>query len=121
MDSQAHVRAALRFVQLADAFPVEQDSLARSEMLWCAAAHIVKAIAKTQRPRWPNRSHDDLFRAAERVAGLLSEPRVEDDFKAAGRLHRNMYEDFMGRRAIANAERRVRRLVNRVVEHITQL
>ena len=119
MDSQAHVRAALRFLLIADSFTVERDLLAKSEMLWCAAAHIVKALAIIQRPRWPNRSHDDLFRAAGRAASFLGEPGVEDDFRAAVRLHRNMYEGFMGRRAIANAERRVRRLVNRIDDYIT--
>lgn len=119
MDSQAHVKVALRFLLLADFFTIEQDPLAKSEMLWCAAAHIVKAISIIQRPHWSNRSHDDLFRAAERAANLLGEPRVEDDFRAAGRLHRNMYEGFMGRRAIANAERRVRRFANRIDDYIT--
>ena len=118
MDPQAHAAAALRFLALADVFTFDQDPLARSEMLWCGAAHAMKAVAMMQSPRWPNRSHDDLFRVATRVADLLNEPVVEADFRVASRLHRNMYEGFMGRRAFANAERRVRRLVNRMVNRI---
>ena len=121
MDTEDHVRAAFRFLALADSPTLERDVLARSEMLWCAAAHIVNAVAKTQRPHWPNRSHDDLFPIAERIAGLWNAPSVEDDFRAANRLHRNMYEGFMGGRAFANAERRVRRLVNYIAAHIDLL
>ncbi|MYC34198.1 MAG: hypothetical protein F4X64_13620 [Chloroflexi bacterium] len=118
LNALAHVRAALRFLELADSFSVERDPLAKSEMLWCAAAHIMKAIAVTQRPIWPNRRHRDLFGIAVRIESLWSEAGIEDDFKAAERLHRNMYEGFMGRRAFANAEGRVRRLVNRMVNRI---
>lgn len=118
MDSQAHIRAAFRFLTLASAFTIEQDPLAKSEMLWCAASHSMKAVAKMPRRPWPNRSHNDLFRTAERIANRWNQPSVADDFMAASRLHRNMYEGFMGRRAFANAERRVRRLVNHVAAQI---
>ena len=87
-------------------------------MLWCAAAHIIKAIAVTQRPIWPNRRHSDLLGVAVRITTLWNEPSIEDDFDAAERLHRNMYEGYMGRRAFANAERRVRSLVNLVAHRI---
>ena len=118
MSGQAHVRAAFPFLQLADFFTLEQDPLARSEMLWCAAAHVMKAVAITQRPRWADRRHADLLVVAVRIGSLWNEPNIEDDFKAAERLHRNMYEGFMGRRAFTNAERRVRRLVNRAARRI---
>ena len=119
MNTAAHIRAAFRFLQLADTFSYERDPLAKSEMLWCAAAHIVKARAVMQRPNWPNRSHADLLDVAIRIGRLWSEPIIEDDFNAAERLHRNMYEGFMGRRAFANAERRVRRMVNRIAARLS--
>ena len=74
MDSRAHVRTALRFLLLADLFTVERDPLARSEMLWCAAAHVMKAIAKSQRRIWPNRSHDDLFASLKGLAAFSENP-----------------------------------------------
>ena len=119
MSATAHIRAASRFLQLANSFSFERDPLAKSEMLWCAAAHIMKAIAVTQQPNWPNLSHADLLAIATRIGALWSEPTIEDDFNAAERLHRNMYEGFMRRRSFANTERRVRRLVNHVTERIT--
>lgn len=45
MDEHDHIRASLRFLQHAELFSTDQDALARSEMLWCAAAHGVKAFA----------------------------------------------------------------------------
>lgn len=115
MTHQDHIRAAFRFLELADTFDVGQDALAKSEMLWCAAAHVVKAVLSgssgetsaivamnsclTQRPRLTTYS-------------AFLEPN--SDFNIADRLHRNMYEGFMRGDEIADAERRVRRFVNRM-------
>lgn len=116
-----HIRAAFRFLELADAFDVDQDALAKSEMLWCAAAHIVKAVVIQQ--RWRNlshRSHEQLFDAAAEINDVLGIPGAYSDFNIADRLHRNMYEGFMRVDEIADAERRVSGFVNRVANSTTE-
>ena len=114
MEAHDHCRAAFRFLQLAELFTIEQDPLAKSEMLWCAAAHIVKAVAKQE--GWENRTHEQLFDAAAGINDALGIPGAYSDFSTAHRLHQNMYEGFMRDDEIADAESRVCRFVNRVAE-----
>lgn len=115
-----HISAAFRFLELAGALSIEQDALAKSEMLWCAAAHVVKAVVIQQ--QWRNlshRSHEQLFDAAVEINDVLGIPGAYSDFNIADRLHRNMYEGFMRADEIADAEPRVREFVNRVSNAIT--
>ena len=46
MTPQEHIAAALDFLDMADRPVAQQNRLLRSELLWCAAAHAVKAVAK---------------------------------------------------------------------------
>ena len=46
MNPREHIAAALEFLELADGPIAERNRLLRSELLWCAAAHAVKAVAK---------------------------------------------------------------------------
>ena len=46
MNPQEHIAAASNFLELADSSIAQQNRLLRSELLWCAAAHAVKAVAK---------------------------------------------------------------------------
>ena len=112
MNPQEHIAAAFDFLELADNRIAERNLLLRSELLWCAAAHAVKAVAK--RRGWRNESHADLFQ----VVGLLARNRRDSDltdwFKRASRLHRNMYEGEMYEQEIAVAQGQVRRLVQRL-------
>lgn len=93
MNEQDHVQEAFRFLQRARLFTSEEDRLARSEMLWCAAAHIVKAVAVRQ--GWRNRSHNDLFEVAGRISSAIAYPDAISHFNAAANLHKNMYQGFM--------------------------
>ena len=52
MNPREHIAAALDFLALADSPMAQQNRLLRSELLWCAAAHAVKAVAKQQ--GWQN-------------------------------------------------------------------
>ena len=116
MNSEEHIAVALDFLALAEDSPVaQQNRLLRSELLWCAAAHTVKAVAK--RRGWQNRSHDDLFYVTERLAGSV-DVRIETWFRQASLLHRNMYEGEMGEQEIAIAQGRVRRLVHHLSEMV---
>lgn len=117
MNERDHLTAAFRFLQIADALTVERDALARSEMLWCAAAHAVKAIAIQQ--KWDNNIHEDLFDCARKVDRTIGYPDAISDFYEADSLHRNMYRGHMSHRAMTNAETKVRRFVNRVADAIT--
>ena len=108
MTPQDHIAAASDFLKLADSSIAQQNLLLRSELLWCAAAHAVKAVAK--RRGWQNRSHDDLFDVIGHLAGSI-DVRIEIWFRHASHLHRNMYEGDMTDRDIARYQGSVRRLV----------
>ena len=112
MDPRDHITAALNFLQLSDSPIAQQNRLLRSELLWCAAAHAVKAVAKQQ--GWENKSHDDLFHAVRLLAHNRNDPRLIRCFNQASRLHRNMYEGDMNDRAIDRSRRQVRCLVHRL-------
>ena len=110
MNPQEHMAAALDFLALAEVSLVAQKNhLLRSELLWCAAAHAIKSVAK--RGGWQNRSHADLFDVAERLSVGI-DVRIESWFQMASLLHRNMYEGEMGEQEIATAQEQVRRLVH---------
>ena len=114
MQANAHLQAAREFLAAAESYSVSTAPLIKSEMLWCAAAHSVKAAANQY--GWANDSHDDLFRVVQRLARRLSEPRLAAEFKAANGLHRNMYENMYeghlraGR--VLRSDATVRRFVN---------
>ena len=112
MDPEAHITAALDFLRLADIPVAQRNRLLRSELLWCAAAHAVKAVAKQQ--GWRNQSHGDLFQVVGRLARNPGNTRVIYWFNQASRLHRNMYEGEMDGQAITMAQGQVRRLVRRL-------
>lgn len=117
MDTNQHAQEAQRFLQRAGLFTAESDSLARAEMLWCAAAHIVKALA-VQR-RWNNNSHDELFDCVGKIHGAIGYPEAYGHFTEADRLHRHMYQGHMERRALDDAETTVRHFVNRIANAIS--
>ena len=112
MDAHDHIRASLRFLQHAGLFDAEQDALARSEMLWCAAAHSVKAFA-VQRG-WHNDSHDDLFNVAYRINGEIGYSEASAYFNSAASLHNNMYRGFMSRQRLVEEEAKVTEFVNHI-------
>ncbi len=112
MNPAEHIAAALDFLALANGLMRRRNRLLRSELLWCAAAHAVKAVAKQQ--GWQSRSHDDLFQAVRLLSRNLDNGDLRDWFKRASRLHRNMYEGDMHDRAIDRDESRVRSLVHRL-------
>ena len=114
MNPQDHIAAASDFLNLADSSIAHQNRLLRSELLWCAAAHAVKAVAKRRGLR--NSSHDDLFDVIGYLAGSL-DVRTEVWFRHASRLHRNMYEGEMTDGDIARYRSSVYRLV-RLLERL---
>ena len=116
MNPREHIAAALDFLELADGAIAEGNLLLRCELLWCAAAHAVKSVAK--RRGWRNESHGDLFQ----VVKLLMEGHGNHPwsrwFRHASLLHRNMYEGDLDDRAIARYRRQVCRLVHRLAEMV---
>ena len=111
MQASAHIQAAREFLAASDDYSVAAAPLIKSEMLWCAAAHSVKAAANQY--GWTNDRHDDLFRVVQRLARRLSEPRLTAEFKAASRLHENMYEGYLHAGRLTRDAAIVRRFVNR--------
>ena len=112
MDVDEHIEEAFRFLQRARLFTAAPDDLARSEMLWCAAAHIVKAVA-VQRG-WRNDSHNDLFDVAARINRTIGYPQALAHFRSASSLHSNMYRRFILPHRLDTEEAKVRRFVNRI-------
>ena len=113
MNPQEHIAAALDFLALAEDSPIaRQNRLLRSELLWCAAAHCVKAAANQY--GWANASHDDLFRVVRRLARRIAESALRNAFNIASNLHKNMYEGQMSSSQLTRADATVRRFVDRV-------
>ena len=68
------------------------DLLQASEKVWGAVAHYVKSVAR--RRGWPNRSHPDVRKNANRLIDLTDSPRQNGLlFKSMENLHINFYED----------------------------
>ena len=112
MQASAHLQVAQEFLAASESYSVSAAPLIRSEMLWCAAAHSVKAAANQY--GWTNNSHDDLFRVVQRLARRLSEPRLTAEFQSANALHRNMYEGHLRAGRVIRSEATVRRFVSRM-------
>ena len=112
MDADEHIEEAFRFLQRARLFTAARDDLARSEMLWCAAAHIVKAFAV--RRGWRNDNHNDLFDVAARINRTIGYPQALAHFRSASSLHSNMYRRFILPHRLDAEEVKVRRFVNRI-------
>ncbi len=113
MNPHEHIGAALDFLALAEDSPVAQQAiLLRSELLWCAAAHAVKAAAK--RRGWDNETHDGLFRIVRRLSRNPGNNHLPRWFQWASSLHRNMYEGYMDDRGISIGRRQVMQLVHRL-------
>ena len=109
---QAHIETAYQFLNAAESYPAADAPLIKSEMLWCAAAHCVKAAANQY--GLTNASHNDLFRVVRLLARRLSERALPNAFSIASDLHKNMYEGQLDAIDIVNHAATVRRFVNRM-------
>ena len=107
-----HISAAYQFLAAANDYGIAGAPLIRSEMLWCAAAHCVKAAANQY--GWANASHAALFRVTRRLARRLPDPALRSEFAAASDLHKNMYEGQMHTAQLSIADTVVRRFVSRM-------
>ena len=112
MQANVHLETARQFLAAADDYSIDEAPLIKSEMLWCAAAHCVKAAANQY--GWTNASHDDLFRVVRRLTRNLSESRLQKSFYVASRLHKNMYEGHVSVHNVSNYAITIRRFVNRM-------
>ena len=109
---QEHIETAYQFLNAADDYSVSDAALIKSEMLWCAAAHCVKAAANQY--GWTNASHDDLFHVVRSLARRLAEGGLRNAFSIASNLHKNMYEGQMNARQVTRGAATVRRFVDRM-------
>ena len=112
MQPSEHISAAYQFLDASNDYAVAVASLIKSEMLWCAAAHCVKAVANQY--GLANASHADLFRAAQQLARRLPDPSLRSGFSVASDLHKNMYEGQMSAAQLVIAAAVVRRFVIRM-------
>ena len=109
MNPGEHRAAALEFLELTGHSIAVQNRLLLSELLWCAAVHSLKSVAKQR--GWRNNSHDDLFEVTGRLARELNDHSLRRRSRTASRLRRNMHEGGMSDAALARCRRRVRQLV----------
>ena len=116
MDEREHVQAAFHFLEIADTLDTGRGALAKSEMLWCAAAHVAKAIAVQE--RWDHWGHAELFDVAGKIIRHVGYADAFRDFSAADRLHKNMYQGNLSANEILEAESKVRQFVNRVANAV---
>ena len=116
MNKHEHVQAAFHFLAIAATLDTVRDALAKSEMLWCAAAHVAKAIAVQE--QWDNWGHDELFEVAGKIIRHVGYVDAFRDFSAADRLHKNMYQGNLSVGEILEAESKVRQFVNRVADAV---
>ena len=87
-----HQEISARFLKHAEEEFNRGDLLQTSEKSWGAVVHYVKSIARQK--GWPNRSHRDVGKNADRLIALTDDPfRNELLFKALENLHVNFYED----------------------------
>ncbi len=87
-----HQEISARFLKHAEEEFNKGDLLQASEKAWGSVAHYVKSIARQE--GWPNRSHRDVGRNADRLIALTDDPlQNELLFKAVENLHVNFYED----------------------------
>ena len=116
MNKHEHVQAAFRFLEIADTTDTDRDALAKSEMLWCAAAHVAKAIAIQE--HWDHWGHNELFDVAGKIIRHVGYPDAFRDFSVADRLHKNMYQGNLSVGEIVESESKVRQFVNRVANAV---
>ena len=88
-----HAQTALDFLAASDQEFADGDRLQASEKLWGAAGHALMAVAL--RRGWSHGSHYALKEAAERLTDEHDEFRIELQFLAAEKFHRNFYHDNM--------------------------
>ena len=88
-----HAQTALDFLEASDQEFAAGDRLQASEKLWGAASHALMAVAL--RRGWSHGSHYALKEAAERLTDEHDDFKIELQFLAAEKFHRNFYHDNM--------------------------
>ena len=113
MLTEDHAQTALDFLAASDQEFADGDRLQASEKLWGAASHALIAVAK--RRGWSHGSHYALKEAAERLTDEHDEFRIELEFLAAEKFHRNFYNDNLEDFELASDRPKVHNFVHRVL------
>ena len=108
-----HAQTALDFLSASDQEFAEGDRLQASEKLWGAATHALIAVAK--RRGWSHGSHYSLKETAERLTDENDDIRIELEFLAAEKFHRNFYNDNMADFELVSDRPKVHDFVRRVL------
>ena len=78
---------------------------------WGAVAHHVKSVARAR--RWPNRSHRDVVKNAERLVDASDDPEQYLRMLAmVENLHVNFYEEKYGEKRVRQGIDDARRLID---------
>ena len=87
-----HQEISKSFLEHAESEFEKGDLLEASEKAWGAVAHHVKSVARAR--GWPNRSHRDVVKNAERLIDSSNDPRqYVRMFAMVENLHVNFYEE----------------------------
>jgi uncharacterized protein (UPF0332 family) len=90
---EMHLRLSEKELMEAEEFLRKGDLVQASEKAWGAAVQIVKAVAAREGREL--RSHAELWRFVDEVAGRLSDVELRRLWRTANVLHQNFYENWM--------------------------
>nr|WP_193383978.1 PaREP1 family protein [Pyrobaculum ferrireducens] len=114
--ARAYAEVALDLLRAAEEELRAGDLRQASEKIWGAAALAVKAYAY-----WRDgvrlASHGELWRYAKKIADELGN-WVHDAWNAANAMHINFYEGWATAEQVAEALKRVEKLVKEIVERV---
>ena len=85
-----------------------------AEKVGAPPAQSVKAVAEQR--GWRHRTHDDLFRAINRLTEETADPSLHKQFLVANGLHNNCYEGELPRASVLAGLDDVEMLVRRLAQ-----
>jgi len=88
-----HLKLCKKYLHESEELLAKGDYAQASERAWRAAMQIVKAVAAREGREL--RSHAELWRFVDEVAGRLSDVELRRLWRTANVLHQNFYENWM--------------------------
>ena len=101
-----------KFLRDAEGLLEKGDSVQSSEKFWGAAAEIVKAYAVKRGLK--TRTHADLWKIVINLDKENPQLGLHEDFRTAGYLHSNFYEDELRPESVRTAGDVVKRFITKM-------
>ncbi len=106
-----------RYFREGEEFLSKGDLLQASEKLWGAAALAVKSVAANEGKKLEK--HGGLWGFVENISIVRKDDDLVDLFHIANSLHRNFYENQMGKRSIEVAMRDIKKFMAKLREGLS--